>query len=66
MAEYLLKCSDKLDLETLTYGQLTAYQLAEEWNNTDISKLLEEHGCEPIPPPYDDSSDDDSDISDDC
>lgn len=63
MAEYLLKCSKELDIETLTYSQLTAYQIAEEWNNTAISKMLEEYGCDTLPPPSDD--DDDSEYSDD-
>lgn len=63
MAEHLLKCSKELDIEAVTYGQLTAYQLAEDWNNTDISKILEVFGCDPIPPPYDSSDEEDDDAS---
>lgn len=46
--------------ETLSYGRLTAYQLAYDTNN--IMKHLETYGCQLLSPPESDF--DDSDASD--
>lgn len=66
MVEHILKYGKNVDVETLTYGHNTAYQLAEELNHTEIAKMLEEHGCELVSPyqsEYEDS-DDESNASD--
>lgn len=63
VATFLLeKCVDKLRLETLTYGGLTAYQLASLANNNEVIRVLSKRGAEPLSPP---ESDDDSDDYDD-
>lgn len=61
MVKFLLENgTEKLDIETLTYGQLTAYQLAMEFELDNIMCQLEEFGCELLSFPgsdYEDSDD---------
>lgn len=66
MVESLLKQCSRINVETQSYGRLTAYQLACDLERTQIKKLLEKFGCELLSPPesdYDDS-DMDSDYED--
>lgn len=61
MVMFLLKHgAGKLNGETLTYGQITAYQLATEFESAKIMKHLAEFGCKQLSHPkseYKDSSD---------
>lgn len=57
MAQFLLNECKKLDVETCTYGLLTAYQIAAENKNLELMSNLERYGAELISPP---ESDDDS------
>lgn len=60
MVEFLVKECNKINLDTLTYGQLTAYQLAMSLGHRDIVHLLGEVGCQRTsPPPSDTESDSD-------
>lgn len=69
MVDCLLKECKRTNVETRTYGRLTAYQLACDLDRTEIMKMLEKFGCEMLSPPtsdYDDSEDDsDYDDTDD-
>lgn len=65
MVDCLLKECNRIDVETLTYGRLTAYQLACDLNRTQIIKMLEKSGCELLSPPTSDYEDSDGDDSDD-
>lgn len=69
MVKFLLKHgAGKLNVETLTYGQITAYQLANEFDSVKIMKHLAEFGCEQLLYPesdYDDDSTDGSDMDSD-
>lgn len=67
MVEHILEHGKNVDVETLTYGHNTAYQLAAERNHTEIAEMLEKHGCEPISPyqsEYEDSDSDEENASD--
>lgn len=61
MVKFLLKHgAGKLNGETLTYGQITAYQLATEIQSAEIMKHLAEFGCKQLLCPkseYEDSTD---------
>lgn len=61
MVKFLLKNgAGNLNVETLTYGQITAYQLANEYDLVKIMKHLAEFGCEQLLYPesdYEDSTD---------
>lgn len=61
MVKYLLKHgAGKLNVETLSYGQITAYQLANEFGLMKIMKQLADFGCEQLLYPeseYEDSTD---------
>lgn len=62
MAQFLLSECNQLNLETCTYGLLTAYQLAAYQNNSNLMGNLERRGAELLLPPesddeYFDSSD---------
>lgn len=58
MADFLLnECSNKIKIETCTYGLLTAYQLAAEQQNRVLMGNLKDSGAELLSPP---ESDDDS------
>ncbi|XP_004530309.1 NF-kappa-B inhibitor cactus [Ceratitis capitata] len=55
-------CKSKLDVETTTFGRLTAYQMACRMKRSKMYKILEKYGAEPLSPPeseYEESSDDD-------
>lgn len=58
---YLLSDGKHLNIETLTYGQRSAYQLAGELQFTHIMNCLEKHGCILLPPPFESDYEDDSD-----
>lgn len=61
MVDCLLNECNRIDVETLTYGRLTAYQLACSLERTQIMKMLEKSGCDLLSPPtsdYEDSEDD--------
>lgn len=64
MVDCLLKEKNRIDVETLTYGRLTAYQLACDLDRTQIMKMLEKSGCELLSPPSSDYED--SDEGSDC
>lgn len=74
LVHFLLNECNKLNVETCTYGLLTAYQLAAEQKDRDLMCNLERYGAELLSPPesdddsYFDSSDDDFQNyeSDDC
>lgn len=74
LAQFLLNECSKLNVETCTYGLLTAYQLAAEQKNCNLMGNLEHYGAELLSPPetdddsYLDSSEDDFQNyeSDDC
>lgn len=60
-------CKQKLNLETCTYGLLTAYQLAAEQKNNKLMAELKHNGAELLTPPqsddeYSDSYDEDEDF----
>lgn len=67
LVEFILKECKNLNIETLCYRQITAYQLACELDNFKIMKKLKDFGCKVISPPdsdyedSDDSADADSD-----
>lgn len=64
LVTFLTVC-DKMDMETPTYGGLTAYQIACILQKTQMLTMLKEHGAEAITPPdsdCDDSSDMDTDL----
>lgn len=69
MIEFILNECKNLNVETLCYRQITAYQLAYEVDNYQIMKRLKEFGCKVISPPdsdyedSDDSADGDSDMN---
>ncbi|XP_036327805.1 NF-kappa-B inhibitor cactus-like [Rhagoletis pomonella] len=55
------QCKQKLDLETTTFGRLTAYQFACILKRSKMQNILEKHGVEPLTPPdseYESSEDD--------
>ncbi|XP_067624998.1 NF-kappa-B inhibitor cactus-like isoform X2 [Eurosta solidaginis] len=60
------ECKNKLNLETETFGRLTAYQFACICKKINMQSLLENRGAEPLTPPDSEyeSSDDDSDFED--
>lgn len=70
----MLSECNQLNVETCTYGLLTAYQLAAEQNNRNLMGNLERYGAELLSPPesddeYFESSDEDeygNFASDDC
>lgn len=74
LVQFLLSECNQLNVETCTYGLLTAYQLAAEQNNQNLMINLERHGAELLSPPetdddYSDSSEDEDYEhfeSDDC
>lgn len=53
-----------MDMETPTYGGLTAYQIASLLDKTQLLTMLEEHGAEVLTAPDSDcdSSDMDTDL----
>lgn len=57
LAQFLLNECSKINVETCTYGLLTAYQLAAEQKNRELMCNLEQYGAELLSPP---ESDDDS------
>lgn len=58
MVKFLLKNgAGKLNVETLTYGQITAYQLANEYDSAKIMKHLAEFGCKQLLYPESDFED---------
>lgn len=68
LIEFLLsdECKSKLQLETNTYGQRTAYQLAAMQLDSDAMDVLRRSGAHAAAlPDSDDSDDDDSDSADD-
>lgn len=66
----MLNDCNKLNVETCTYGLLTAYQIAAILNNQNLMGSLERYGAELRSPPesdddsYYDSSDDEYDTPD--
>lgn len=66
MVDCLLNERNRIKVETLTYGRLTAYQLACDLDRKQIMKMLEKSGCEVLSPPNSDyeESDEDSDYDD--
>lgn len=74
LAQFLLSECNQLNVETCTYGLLTAYQLAAEQNNRNLMGNLERYGAELLSPPESDDeyfeSSDEEDYgnfaSDDC
>lgn len=66
MVKFLLKHgAGKLNVETLSYGQITAYQLANEFNLVKIMKHLSDFGCEQLSYPESEYSTDESDMDSD-
>lgn len=63
LVKFLLE-NTKIDKETLSYGQLTAYQLIDQFRSSGIQQLLRDYGCEPLSAPESDYSDSDSDSDD--
>lgn len=63
LVKFLLENGKNLDVETLAYRPVTAYQLASELKYKSIEGLLEDHGCERLSPPDSDYEDEDSDDS---
>ncbi|XP_017475833.1 PREDICTED: NF-kappa-B inhibitor cactus [Rhagoletis zephyria] len=59
-------CKQKLNLETTTFGRLTAYQFACILKRSQMQSILENHGAEPLAPPDSEyeSSEDESDLED--
>lgn len=66
LVQFILEeCTNQLNVETCTYGLLTAYQLAAEHNNERLMGKLEQYGAELLSPPQTDDDDvDDEDSSD--
>lgn len=62
-ANFLLDECPKLRLEAVTYGGLTAYQLAAILRKTALQNGLKRRGAEPLSPPESDEETDDSDDS---
>lgn len=56
-----MKNGKSLNLETLSYGQITVYQLADQLRLKNIMEMLENHGCEVVSAPESDYEDSDSD-----
>lgn len=67
LIEFLLsaECKSKLQLETNTYGQRTAYQLAAKQSDSDAMDVLRRGGAHAAALPDSDDSDDCSDCTDD-
>lgn len=65
MVEFLLKECRQINVEALTWGRLTAYQLAASLGQrAEIMNLLEQFGCNRLSPPPSDYSDDSEDSDD--
>lgn len=66
MVEYLLNECKRINVETPTYGCLTAYQMAHASGHKSIKEMLEKSDCDTTSPPSSDyeDSDDESDYSD--
>ncbi|XP_069963044.1 NF-kappa-B inhibitor cactus [Bactrocera oleae] len=60
----LLYCKPKLNLEAITFGRRTAYQLACISNRSQMQLILEKHGAKQLPPPDEDESSDDESSDD--
>ncbi|KAG4066794.1 hypothetical protein HA402_012861 [Bradysia odoriphaga] len=54
LAQFLLSECNQLNVETCTYGLLTAYQLAAEQNNRNLMGNLKRYGAELLSPPESD------------
>lgn len=57
LVKYLLTDCNQLNVETCTYGLLTAYQLAAEHKNINLMRELEHFGAELLTPPQSDDED---------
>lgn len=62
LTKFLLKECKKIDIEAVTYRQLTAYQMATDYEHREIMTLLESFDCERLPPPESDSYDSDDSL----
>lgn len=67
LTRYIVSECKQLDIETCSYGRLTAYQLAAYTQNRVLMNILQQHGAELISPPVsdDDSYSEDDDDEDD-
>lgn len=65
LVKFLLTECTKINKEALSYGQLTAYQLAKRMHHNDLACLMENSGCNRLSPPVSDMSSDESDEFDD-
>lgn len=66
MITFLLEeCPKQLLLETHSYGQLTAYQMAAQANDRRAMEALKKSGAQPLDAPDSDSETDDESDSDD-
>lgn len=66
LTRYILSECKQLDIETCSYGLLTAYQLAADQQNLVLMNALQQYGAELLSPPdSDDSYSEDDDDDDD-
>lgn len=56
LARYILSECKQLDIETCSYGLLTAYQLAADQQNLVLMNALQQSGAELLAPPDSDDS----------
>lgn len=61
LAKYILTECAQLDVETCSYGMLTAYQLAADQRNPVLMSALQQYGAEVLSPPDTDDTDSEDD-----
>lgn len=61
LINFLLNKCENINVETSTYAQLTAYQIAHILNKAPVLALLEKHGAKILLPPESDNESSDTD-----